>query len=246
MKNLQNNKILKSSGLVLVNSTNYNQWQYEQFKPYIGDKVLEIGSGLGNLTQFLLQGAKYLMSTDIKPDAVDYCKNRFNNINNNVELNIKCMDIIQDDLVGYPDFNTIVFSNVLEHIQDDLSAMKKCHDLLNLNSGILLLLVPAHQFLYGTLDRESGHFKRYSKKDIIYLADKANFKLLDLYSFNIIGAIGWYINYCLLQRRGTNEDESSMQTSFFDKYLVNPSKYLESKIKPPFGISYIAILKAEK
>ena len=244
MKTLQNNKILKSSGLVLVNSTNYNQWQYEQFKPYIGDKVLEIGSGLGNLTQFLLQGAKYLMCTDIKPDAVDYCKKRFSNTN--IELNIKCMDIFQDSLVDYPDFNTIVFSNVLEHIQDDLSAMKKCNDLLSANTGILLLLVPAHQFLYGTLDKESGHFKRYSKMDIIYLADKANFKLLDLYSFNFIGAIGWYINYCLLQRQGTNEDESSVQTSFYDKYLVNPFKYFESKIKPPFGISYIAILKAKK
>ena len=244
MKTLQNNKILKSSGLVLVNSTNYNQWQYEQFKPYIGDKVLEIGSGLGNLTQFLLRGAKYLMCTDIKPDAVDYCKKRFSNTN--IELNIKCMDIFQDSLVDYPDFNTIVFSNVLEHIQDDLSAMKKCHKLLNPNTGILLLLVPAHQFLYGTLDKESGHFKRYSKMDIINLADKANFKLLDIYSFNFIGAIGWYINYCLLKRRDSNEEESSLQTDLFDKYLVKLFKFLESKIKPPFGLSYIAILRVKK
>lgn len=234
--------ILKNSGLVLVDSVNYNAWQYKQFKKYVGSRVLEIGCGLGNLTQYLVNDAKSLLSIDIKDDAVEYAKKRFSVFNN---ITIKCCNVFEEDLAGYSNIDTIVFSNVLEHIQDDIEAMCKCHKILKPTKGKLLLLVPAHRFLYGTLDRESGHYRRYSKKDIVALASESGFKIKKLYCFNFIGALGWFVNYCLLRRKNTNNKSSTFQVSWFDKIFVGPSRYIESKIKPPMGISLVSIMEAE-
>lgn len=237
--------ILKSSGLVLLNSSNYNRWQYDQFRPYIGETVLEIGCGLGNLTQYLKEDAKFLLSLDTRPEAVAFIQER---CPQSVNFKVECLDVFEQGLKEYSrrPFDTIVFSNVLEHIADDVKAMTTCHEILSPVEGKLLLLVPAHQFLYGTLDEESGHFRRYSKKEIVRLARISRFKVLDLYAFNMSGALGWFLNYCVLKRKGTNNAPASLQVDFYDRFLVGPSRFLEEKIRPPVGISYIAILQAEK
>jgi len=238
--------ILKNSGIALLKSSNYNRWQYDQFQKYIGDRVLEIGCGLGNLTLYLLKDTKYILSTDIKPEAVVFAKKRLSNFLENKNLRIECLDILNEDPKKYSGFDTIILFNVLEHIRNDLEAIRKCHNILSPTSGKLLLLVPAHKFLYGTLDEESGHWMRYSKKDIINLAYNSNFKIIDLFPFNFIGAVGWFINYCLLKRKNTNNDESSLQMTFYNRFFVKPSIYIESRIRPLIGLSYIAILKAEQ
>lgn len=235
--------VLKSSGLVLVNSSNYNQWQYEQFKPYIGKTVLEIGCGLGNLTQFIIKDTNFLLSTDTQPEAVTYIRSRCPETDH---FKIEQRDIFQDGLGAYATqtFDTIVFSNVLEHIKDDQRAMNICHDILKESRGKLLLLVPAHSFLYGTLDQESGHYRRYSKQNIIHLAHSAGFAVRDLYAFNLTGAAGWFVNYCLLKRKGSNNSTDDGQVGFYDRFLVKPSRLMERIVRPPVGISYIAILEA--
>jgi len=237
--------ILKNSGMVLNKADNYNNWQYEQFKRYVGKEVLEVGCGLGNITQYLIHNMDFLLGTDIKPEAIDFVKQRFQDDFHEDRFAVKCIDIFSEELNVPQHFDTIICSNVLEHIEDDLGAMKICHQILSEKKGYFLLLVPAHQFIYGTLDEESGHVKRYSKKEIIELAEWSNFEVVDLYLFNFVGAVGWYINYCLLKRRNTNNEESSAQMSFFDKLCVKPLKLMESLIKPIIGISYIAILKAK-
>jgi SAM-dependent methyltransferase len=237
--------ILKSSGLVLVNSQNYNKWQYEQFRKYIGTNVLEIGCGLGNITQHLVEDAKYLLSVDTKAEAINFIKQR---LGGRANFNIECRDVFEKGLANYAvvKFDTIVFSNVLEHISDDLKAMKICYDILKPSDGRLLLLVPAHKFLYGTLDKESGHWRRYTRDDIVKLAELSNFRILDLYKFNFIGALGWYLNYCVLKRKKTNNTASALQMNLYDKAFVNICRYVESFIRPPLGLSFIAILEAKQ
>jgi len=239
------NESLKASGLVLLKSANYNRWQYNQFRKYIGEKVLEIGCGLGNLTQFIVPDVDYLLSVDINPEAVESCRQRFSAFTNRNNFSIRCLDVFKEGLDDHTNFDTIVFSNVLEHVENDLDALCKCRDILASTSGALLLLVPAHQFLYGTLDKESDHLRRYSRKDIIDLANQSGFKVVDIYAFNFIGAIGWWMNYCLLRRKDTNNKETSLQVGLFDKYIVKPSEYIESRMRPLIGLSYIAILRAD-
>jgi len=237
--------ILKNSGLVLLKSPNYNTWQYAQFQKYIGNVVLEIGCGVGNLTQHILKDAQFVFSVDTKQEAIDFSQQRFCNEKN---IHIKHVDIFKESLRVYTDaeFDTLIFSNVLEHIKDDAIAMHTCYTLLQKKGGILVLIVPAHHFLFGTLDTESGHHRRYTKKEIMHLALENNFIVKDIYAFNLIGALGWYINYCLFKRKNTNNTSTTNQMTFFDEYLVPLSKFVEGLVRPPIGLSYIAILEAKK
>ena len=227
----------------MVHTSNYNRWQYDQFQPYIGETVLEIGSGLGNITQFLARDASYVLGVDIKQEAVDYTRKR---LLREKHVHMECLDIFGKGLGEYSNiqFDTIVFSNVLEHIEDDMNAMKTCHEILQSTHGTLLLLVPAHMWLYGTIDKEVGHFRRYEKSDIIQLAEQTKFRIVDLYEFNMVGALGWYVNYCLLKRKHTNNEEGTTQVGMYDRWIVPPTRWIESHIPPIFGISYIAVLSS--
>lgn len=232
---------LKTSGLALVNAKNYTSWQYEHFKKHVGDCILEIGCGLGNITQYLIKDAKYILSVDVKPEAVEFTKQRFLNRAN---LNVERFDVFAQGLGRYSgiEFNTIVFINVLEHIKDDLGAMRVCREILR-KRGKLLLMVPAHGFLYGTLDAESGHYKRYSRGDIVRLARETGFSIRELYLFNFSGALGWFINYCVLKRKNANNSAGPFQMRWYDKLIVGPSRLVESKLKPPIGLSWVAALE---
>lgn len=231
---------LKNSGLVMVNASNYNRWQFDIFRPHLRGEILEIGCGLGNITQYLVPVAQTLYSVDIKEEAVTYTKKRFANFPN---VQIMHKDVFAPGYSAPAPYDSILFCNVLEHIQDDLGAMRRCREMIA-PGGTMVLLVPAHQWLYGTCDAEAGHFKRYSRKDIRQLARQSGFSVERLFAFNMVGALGWWVNYCLLKRRHTNNEESDTQVGLFDKYLVAPSRIIESIIPAPFGISYISILKA--
>ena len=143
-------------------------------------------------------------------------------------------------------FDTIVLSNVLEHIEKDEKALKLCYEILRKKHGKLLLIVPAHKFLYGPLDAETGHFRRYEKADIIRLARLCKFKILDLYAFNFAGIFGWFVNYCLLKRKNTNNSPKNLQFGFFDRFIARPSRFIESRVRPKIGLSLVAILEAGK
>jgi 2-polyprenyl-3-methyl-5-hydroxy-6-metoxy-1,4-benzoquinol methylase len=236
--------VLKESGLVFLHSSNYNRWQYDQLQKYVGKSVLEIGCGLGNLTQYLIHDTHYLVSIDIKKEAVDFTRTRFRK---NKKLHVECRDVFTAGLGKYSHirFDTIVLSNVLEHIPDDRKALELCYTILKQSKGKLLLIVPAHKMLFGSIDHEVGHFRRYGKNELIQLAQKTHFKIIDLYAFNFIGAIAWFMQYCVLRKKNTNNSTNSFEFGIFEKYFAKPSKFIESIFRPVVGLSYVAILQAE-
>jgi len=233
-------KNLKSSGLVMVKASNYNRWQFENFLPFMHGRVLEIGCGAGNITQLIAATGLDILSVDIKKEAVLFAKKRIKSKN----VRIKNLDIFSKRIMNKLGlFDTIIFSNVLEHIKNDYLALNCCSKYLRNNKSKLVLLVPAHKFIYGTLDKEVGHYRRYNKKMIVNLAAKTGFNIKDMYYFNFVGAIGWFINFKILKRIGSNHDDDDVQVNFFDRFLVKPVKFIETYIRPPFGISLIAILE---
>lgn len=231
---------LKSSGSVMIKASNYNRWQFEKFLPFVKGRVLEIGCGAGNITELIAATNLDIVSVDIKKEAVLFTKKRIKKKN----VSIKNVDIFSKKIMNeLGAFDTIIFSNVLEHIKADHSALRYCYKYLRNSTSKLILLVPAHQFIYGTLDKEVGHYKRYNKKMVKELAAKTNFDIKDIYYFNFVGAIGWFINYKILKRKETNQDDSNLQVNFFDRFIVKPVKFIETYVRPPFGISLIAIME---
>src|SRR5262249_28091702 len=95
--------------------------------------------------------------------------------------------------------DTIVCLNVLEHVADDRGALRRLHASLA-PGGCLLLLVPAHQHLFGAIDRAIHHHRRYERVGLVRALEEAGFRVEHTQFFNRLGVLGWYLNSVVLRR----------------------------------------------
>jgi SAM-dependent methyltransferase len=215
----------------------YNRWVYEQFAAYVGRRVLEVGSGTGNITQFLVAGGCQVIATDVVPNYRDELRRR---LGRQPHIQIGEFDLTTPapaPLIAEP-VDTVVCLNVLEHIEDDLFALEQMRRVL-VPGGHLALLVPAHQLLYGEFDRAVGHFRRYGKKELAAKLIRAGFAVCEVKFFNLAAVIPWLINGRLLKRAYLPEG----QVNLADRLV--PLLKLERLIGPPCGISVIAIAQKQ-
>lgn len=209
----------------------YNNWLFSMIAPDIKGEILEIGAGVGNFTSLLAKLGN-VVTIDINQE---YIKKLRKLIGENAGFG----DIESGKyFFKNREFDTIVCLNVLEHIKKDKQAILNMYNLLKVG-GKLVLLVPAHQFNYGTLDVNLGHFKRYSKEPLKRKLKKTGFNINRVRYLNLLGAIGWFINARILKRKLLPKN----QLSIFDK-IARPFLVMEKVIEPAFGLSLLVI--AEK
>lgn len=210
----------------------FNRWLFEQIKDSIGDRVLEIGSGVGSITQSLLS-KKLVIASDIDPRHLERLRNRF------VEgdrLRIMHVDAsrIDPEALGPYEIDTVIGLNVLEHVENDAEALSRIHRLLP-SGGRIVLVVPALPSLYSSLDRSLAHYRRYNRDDLASKLRGAGFTIESLRYFNVPGIFGWWLNGRLLRRRILPGN----QVRLFD--LLVPLFRLEGRLKLPFGLSLVAV-----
>ena len=204
---------------------NYHNWIYENIETELGNKIAEIGSGVGNFTEFLLRNDHARIDA-YEPCTKMHLNNKFsknprvNCINSNFELVSKSCDYKYD---------SVIFINVLEHIQQDLDAIKNAYNITR-PGGKLIIFVPALQFLYSKFDRSIGHYRRYQKSELTKLVQNASFKIMSCKYFDSIGIVPWFV-FMKVMGRGL----SSRNTFTYDTFVVPWLKILEKKISPPLG-----------
>ena len=175
----------------------FTKWMADVIRPYVGEKVLEIGVGTGNLTLQLIPRRLYWAS-DINPLYLTYLEN--------VGLNRPYMRVGYTDGEkgeSYPKeqkFDTVICLNVVEHLADELAALNNIRGVLE-DGGRAIVLVPCGPGLFGTLDEVLGHHRRYTRKQLREVVEKASFHLESMLEFNRIGVIAWWLNGRLLRRR---------------------------------------------
>jgi glycosyltransferase involved in cell wall biosynthesis len=214
---------------------NYNRWILDRFDGSLGRRVLEVGSGTGNMTR-LLYGRDLIVATDMESAYLHILQNRFRRL---PTIQVEKLDLETDDwkkLTGYQ-FDTVVMLNVLEHIEHDRRALEHLRELL-VPGGKLLLFVPADQALFGTLDEQVGHFRRYTTETLRDVLASAGFEIRQLTYHNVFGRFGWWLNGRVLKRRHVPAGQSRV----FD-LLVPILRRLEPRA-PKRGLSIVAI--AEK
>lgn len=216
----------------------YLRWQLDQFEPYLGRRVLEVGCGVGAILAQL--GTRdLLMGVDIEPELVEFTRRRFARQPGYefAILDISALSARAQRELKQRHFDTIVCINVLEHIGDDAGALTTMADIL-VPGGVLALLVPAHPSLFGPYDVTDGHFRRYTKGMLRIELANANLNIERLYHFNSIGAVGWWVQYRLMRRSNqTKSDYNVMQT------LVPFMSAVEGRVKPPIGMSLVAVAR---
>ena len=181
----------------LAAAPNYNRWMFDRLRPWVGRRVLEIGSGIGNLSAFLLDRER-LVLTDTASDYLDRLRARFAGYANVAVAHL----YLPDDHAGLAGerFDTIICLNVLEHVEDDHTSLVVMRRLLA-PGGRLVLLVPALRALYGTLDAALGHHRRYGRRDLASKFPAAGLVLRHLEYFNLAGIPGWWLAGRVLRRR---------------------------------------------
>jgi SAM-dependent methyltransferase len=213
----------------------YNHWIYEHISRALGRRVLEIGSGTGNITQFLCAEGREVTATDIVPAYRNELERLFGG-HPNVQVGKFDLTAKAPGEFIIDPFDSIVCLNVLEHIDDDLFALAQMRDSLA-PGGYLALLVPAHRFLYGAFDRAVGHFRRYEKRELTDKLKQTGFAVRKMKFFSFIATVPWFINGRLLKRDYIPTGQASLANR-----LV-PLLKLERLIGPPFGLSLIAIAR---
>lgn len=219
---------------------NYFAWQSRLVLPELGRRVVEIGCGIGNFTGQLLD-RDLVVAVDREPECIAALKLRYPGYPN---LHALARDVTGDEgldgLSAYrPD--SCVCLNVLEHIEDDAGLVRRMADILT-PGGVIVLLVPAFPALYGPIDRNLGHFRRYTRRSVARLAAETGLQLKKSHYVNLPGFFGWWMNARVLRR----EEQSAGQIGIFDKYLVPVVSRLETLAHPPLGQSLFVVLRKAK
>lgn len=216
----------------------FNDWLYAKIAPYVAGDVLETGSGIGTFSEKIVRdcaGAVYL--TDINQKFIDHLRQTFAG---HPQVTVAKLDLgtAADFAAIGRSFDTIVCANVLEHVQDDVLALKCMGSLLK-PKGKIVLLVPCHQFLFSALDTAEGHFRRYSKKDVEAKAARAGFTITAAFWFNFFAIPGRWVNGNLLRAKQTHAEAFG----WFNR-LVPVFRFIEEKmLVNVIGVSRIAILE---
>ncbi|MBW1855215.1 MAG: hypothetical protein JRJ00_11150 [Deltaproteobacteria bacterium] len=203
---------------VLNEATRYRRWLFSLIQPHLGQHILEVGSGIGNYTDMLLD-KKCVVATDIDETYVRILLERFRN-NSNVQVS-------QLDL-----------NNLDHNLMLKLQALKAMKETLS-GGGRIITIVPAFPKLFGSLDKAYGHYKRYSKEDFINISQALGLSLVYFRYFNFIGILGW-IYSSKIRRKKTLSKQS---VAVFDRWVVPTISVIEKKLTLPFGLSLIAVLQ---
>jgi glycosyltransferase involved in cell wall biosynthesis len=182
----------------LARAPRFNAWMAETIAPFCGQRVLEIGSGIGNLTRRLIPREQYVAS-DVNPLYLHSL--------NGLTVDRPYLDVTFTDVTkghSFPKidggFDTVICLNVIEHVEDDVAALRNIRDVLAPN-GKAIVLVPQGPEIMGTLDEVLGHKRRYTRETFTKLASDAGFEIRNLIMFNRVGRPAWWLNGKVLRRR---------------------------------------------
>lgn len=218
----------------------FNKWMYSVISPYLHGKILEIGSGLGNISGILMEDKQNVTLSDLRPEYCNYLTEHFResiSLDEVVKIDIaeNDFDVLYNHLLG--SFDSMFALNVIEHIEDDSVAIKNCKKLLK-DQGTLVILVPSYQWLYCRFDRELGHFRRYSRNSLRSLVNSGGFEIKNLFNFNAAGVAGWFLFGKLLNNRQIKEGQMKLYDNF-----VSIFRLIDKLLFHKFGLSLIMIGK---
>ncbi len=179
----------------LSEATNYRAALLHDFDSYLQGNVLEVGAGIGQIHSDLLRRPQIKKLISIEPDAA-FCAR--------IREQFPEHDLLQgtvNELKSEFDWNAILSINVLEHIEEDEAELATYHRLLQPARGALCLFVPARPEIYAPIDKDFGHFRRYTRPELREKLERAGFELALFRYYNFVGYFAWWLSFCLLKKR---------------------------------------------
>ncbi len=244
---MQNSKCQKYKGSELElfgQAVNWKLYYYTRIKKYLAGRVLEVGAGIGETTRHLCgtamaQGIVQDQWVCLEPDAeqLQIIKDKIER--GELPENCICQLGFINELADDDKFNSIIYIDVLEHIEDDKNELEQAGRHL-IKGGYLLVLSPAHNWLYSAFDKEIGHYRRYTKKMLRALIPDG-MQIVRMEYLDSAGLLASMGNKLLLKAKMPTKK----QIAFWDKFLVRISKVLDVLVFFQVGKSILMVLKKD-
>lgn len=225
---------------VLTRCGRYAGWLCDLARPHLGKRIVELGAGLGTQSQVMLDSPgselKEFLLTDSDPARVKALKQRFGP-RSNVRAATWTLPEPFPFLDGRDEFrpDTFVGWNVLEHIEDDVRALREMREALE-PGGRIVVFSPAGPGLMSALDSAVGHFRRYARRELARKAFSAGLEPVIERTVNLAGAIGWFVTAKIFARAELPEGPSRL----FD-LLVPAFRLWEDRLPIPWGLSLLFV-----
>lgn len=222
-------------------AVNYHKWILDEFRPFLGRRVVEVGAGTGSFSELLLQENIESLSLVEPSEMFESLTTNVAQIKSNARVDFynSIFSEAAAEVSEKQKPDSIIYVNVLEHIEDDSSELEHIYRTLS-KGGRVFIFVPALMSLYGEFDRKIGHFRRYTKREVEEKSQSAGFKILKSKYFDFAGIAPWFVKYKMLK----SDSLDSGAVTLYDKIAVPFVKVMESLVNAPLGKNVLLI--AEK
>lgn len=218
---------------IMQDARRYASHVFDLFRPYVGARVLEVGCGIATMSRRLVEVAEMVVALEPNASCAALARQALG-AHPRFDLRVCHLeDCDPAELAGHR-FDTVFCVNVLEHLADDVAALRTFREAI-VPGGRVLVFVPAIQAAYGPLDAALGHHRRYSKRSLARAFMDANLEILTLRYTNPIGLLGWMFGAHVT--RATQH--SPTQIRLFEALVAPWALPLERLAAPPLGLSLV-------
>jgi protein-L-isoaspartate O-methyltransferase len=211
-------------------ATNYRGWLGSLMLPFLGDRPLEVGSGTGDYAELWAAAGLQVTATEGYQPLVEQLHRRFDG-----HPNVRVRPLMAP-VTERANHSAVVALNVLEHIPDDVAALRSFAGLVRAG-GAVVVFVPAFPLLMSSFDMTVGHQRRYRRRTLTAAMVAAGLQVEVVHYVNLVGFFGWLVAMRLL--RGRPRD--GLLLSVFDRAIVPVMRRAEAAVAPPFGQSLLAV-----
>ncbi len=218
---------------------NYYRWILGTFGDNVGQRVWDAGAGIGHVTELLTQRAEFVLATEFTERNLDALRARFEGRD---EVRIEFCDLTSPQALelGVHELDTVVTLDVLEHLEDDRAALRQYHEVLQ-HGGVILIKVPAHMWLYGTLDEASLHFRRYGKRELREKLEGAGFEVEKIGHMNMVATLPYWLKGRVLKRQSNFSGTIDGGKVGLYNRLMPWLERIEKVVPVWFGLSLVAV-----
>ena len=220
---------------IMQQAQRYADHVFGLFRRHVGARVLEVGCGIATMSRRLLEVADRVVAIEPNTNCAAIAEQTLG-AHPRFDLRVCHLEECDTSELASHRFDTVFCVNVLEHIEDDVAALRTFRDVL-VPGGRALIFVPAVQAAYGPLDAALGHHRRYSKPSLAKAFQDAGLEVVTLRYTNPIGLLGWMYGAHVSK----STQHSPTQIRLFETLVAPWALPLDRILPPPIGLSLVAV-----
>lgn len=228
----------------LSSAKNYQGWIYDSVKPHLGRRILELGSGIGNMSTWL-PVRDLLVLCEMEEHFIQHLQSMPDLQNDKIKIiHLDLSKPAFDQLSPY-DLDTIVSFNVMEHIEDDRSSFEEQVRILKASQSPgpkkIIVFAPALQFAFGEMDRVYKHYRRYSAKGLREQFRRIDPKIqVSTRYFNVLSIVPWIVQGKIFKKRSISKGQIRILERIIP-FWKSFDQLLTSSMNFPLGQSVVCI-----